>query len=48
LDGIKQNHKINFEDSIVMKRGDTVRLAFYDKKEFFEKRIDISSRYRKC
>lgn len=48
LDGIKQKNTINIGDKIIIQKGDTVKLAFYNQKKFFEKRIDISSRYRKC
>lgn len=47
LDGIKQNIPISYGDKIFIKKGDVVKLAFYNKRKFFEKRIDISSRYRK-
>ena len=47
LDGIKQRNQVSYGDNIVIKKGDVVKLAFYNQKKFFEKRIDISSRYRK-
>ncbi len=47
LDGIKQRNQISYGDNIIIKKGDVVKLAFYNQKKFFEKRIDISSRYRK-
>ncbi|HPD74354.1 MAG TPA: NAD(+)/NADH kinase [bacterium] len=47
LDSIKQNVLISYGDKIIIQKGDVVKLAFYDQKEFFKKRIDISSRYRK-
>ena len=47
LDGVKQKHTISYGDKIIIQKGDVVKLAFYDQKEFFKKRIDISSRYRK-
>jgi NAD kinase len=48
LDGIKQRYALSFGNSLILKKGDDVKISFVDKKKFFEKRIDISSRYRKC
>ena len=47
LDGVKQVFPISYGDKIIIQKGDTVILAFYNQKKFFEKRLDISSRYRK-
>jgi len=47
LDSIRQKNRLNMGDKIILKKGDIVRLAFYNKKRFFEKRVDITSRYRK-
>lgn len=47
LDGVRQKYTISSGDKIIIQKGDVVKLAFYDQKEFFKKRIDISSRYRK-
>lgn len=47
LDSIKQKVTISYGDKIIIKKGDVVKLAFYNQRKFFEKRIDISSRYRK-
>jgi NAD+ kinase len=47
LDGIVQKLKIKHSDTILLQRGDKVKIAFYNKKNFFEKRVDISSRFRK-
>lgn len=48
LDGVKQRkYPISYGDKIIIQKGDIVKLAFYDRRKFFKKRIDISSRYRK-
>jgi len=47
LDGVKQKYSISYGDKVIIQKGDAVKLAFYNQRKFFEKRIDISSRYRK-
>lgn len=47
LDGIKSDFKIKNGDKVIMKKGDPIRIAFLSQEKFFEKRIDISSRFRK-
>jgi NAD+ kinase len=48
LDGIKQKATLSRGDKLILKKGDMVKISFINQKKFLEKRIDISSRYRKC
>lgn len=47
LDGVRSDAKVEFGDCIVITRGERVQIAFTNKENFLEKRVDISSRLRK-
>jgi len=37
---------LGFEEQILFERGKMMQLAFLDKNEFMQKRVEIASRYR--
>lgn len=47
LDGMDKKVKLASGDKLCMTKGDVVKIAFLNDRRFFEKRIDISSRFRK-
>lgn len=47
LDGVRNETKVGFGDSVVITKGGKVQIAFTNKENFLEKRVDISSRLRR-
>lgn len=47
IDGIPQNIEVNSGDSIVIQKGQKIKIAFLDKGDFINRRLEIASRYRK-
>jgi len=46
IDGIDKEQLLGFEEKILFERGKMMQLAFLDKNEFMQKRVEIASRYR--
>ncbi|EKD94444.1 MAG: hypothetical protein ACD_26C00044G0003 [uncultured bacterium] len=47
IDGIDKEQLLGFEEKILFERGKMMQLAFLDKNEFMQKRVEIASRYRR-
>lgn len=46
IDGIDKETRLGFDEQLQLEKGKTMQLAFLDKNEFLQKRVDIASRYR--
>jgi NAD+ kinase len=47
LDGVQKKIEINKNTSILLSKGEVIKIGFLDKDDFFNKRLEITSRYRK-
>jgi len=47
LDGIPQNIDVGSGDSVIIQKGQKIKIAFLDKADFINRRLEIASRYRK-
>lgn len=47
LDGVKKDLQLKSGTSIILERGEIIKIGFLDKEDFFKRRLEISSRYRK-
>ncbi len=47
IDGIKKEIEVKQNDKIILEKGQTIRIAFLDKSDFINRRLEIASRYRK-
>ncbi len=47
LDGVQKDLEIDSETSILLSKGEIIKIGFIDKNDFFNRRLEITSRYRK-
>lgn len=47
LDGVQKNIQLNKNTSVVLSKGEIIKIGFIDKEDFFSRRLEITSRYRK-
>jgi NAD kinase len=47
LDGVKKEINLDKDSSVILSKGEVIKIAFLDKENFFKRRLEIISRYRK-